>query len=391
MILLKSIGFLILLLITLQVFSKNSLRNTLIQETLKNLKSMSQTTTVTNTGTKTLSLSLFKSNDHTNSFSKKTFYSNFHVKGGRYLVKLYVGTPPQEISALMDTGSTLFFVTSTHCHENKNCKVNSYFDFAKSKSFKGTSLEVSQKYAAGELSGYIGFDNVIMNNIRVRNQSLALLNKTDTVDAFDSIGALIGISYPDESEPNGNLFENMIEQKLLARNIIGYYINDEKKIGSITFGFLEDSKYKGKLHRVPVIGDHRWTIKVDEILINNKPTKICTQKFCKAMIDTGTSGISISKKIFNIFKDKIDIHENCEGYKNAPDITFVINGVNYTLKKEDYIIRHKDGKQISCENMIEGYDLTDDDDVFLIGETFLNKYYTVFDRDTDSIHFALRR
>ena len=66
--------------------------------------------------------------------------------------------------------------------------------------------------------------HVIMNNIRVRNQSLALLSKTDTVDAFDSIGALIGISYPDESEPNGNLFENMIEQKLLARNIIGYYM-----------------------------------------------------------------------------------------------------------------------------------------------------------------------
>ena len=108
---------------------------------------------------------------------------------------------------------------------------------------------------------------------------MALLQEYKSDNTFDHVGALIDISYPIKGElPNGNFFENMVQQKLLEKNVIGYYINFEKRIGSMSVGYIDESHYLGKLNQVPVTGDNRWTIKVDQILINDKPTTICSER-----------------------------------------------------------------------------------------------------------------
>ena len=123
------------------------------------------------------------------------------------------------------------------------------------------------------------------------------------------------------------------------------------------------------------------------------PQQYALREFCRAMIDTGTSTFSMPKVIYNKIKKDIEINDNCTGYEKAPTLSFEIHGQKYILKKEEYIRKYKNkttGK-VECEMLIEELDLDANDDVWLVGEMFINKYFTVFDRDTDSIHFALRR
>ena len=111
-----------------QVFGKTILRKTSIQKSLCNSKSSIKS----QTKSKTFTINLEKLKKI--KLRSKTV-SKLHpkVKVGRYLAKLYVGTPPQEITALIDTGSTVFFITSIFCHQNKDCKIENYFNHEKSK------------------------------------------------------------------------------------------------------------------------------------------------------------------------------------------------------------------------------------------------------------------
>ena len=255
-----------------QVVGKTNLLKTSIQKSLSNsfvsLKSQTKTFTINLEKLKKIKLR-----------SKTVSKLHPKVKVGRYLAKLYVGTPPQEITALIDTGSTVFFITSIFCHQNKDCKIEDYFNHEKSKTFSKINKNIKIQYSAGNLTGTLGNEDIVINNINVKNQTLALLQEYKSDNTFDHVGALIGISYPIKGEsPNGNFFENMIQQKLLEKNVIGYYINFEKRIGSMSIGYIDESHYLGKLNQVPVTGDNRWTVKVDQILINDKPTTICSER-----------------------------------------------------------------------------------------------------------------
>jgi len=66
----------------------------------------------------------------------------------------------------------------------------------------------------------------------------------------------------------------------------------------------------------------------------------------------------------------------------------VIDGINYNLKPKNYIhIKEKENKKIFKPKACE-FDLSDDDDIWIIGDPFFSKFYTVFDRDNDAIHIG---
>jgi Eukaryotic aspartyl protease len=84
------------------------------------------------------------------------------------------------------------------------------------------------------------------------------------------------------------LFDSMMTQKKLEKNIFSFYLKSEKSV--LTIGNIDKSLYKGKINYHTVIHKFYWTINMDKILINGKETSLC--KNCKAIIDTGTSLIT---------------------------------------------------------------------------------------------------
>lgn len=60
--------------------------------------------------------------------------------------------------------------------------------------------------------------------------------------------------------------------------------------------------------------------------------------------DTGTSLITgPSDSVYELL-DKVDVDNNCDSLQELPDITFVVDGVNYTLKPEEYVLKDDDAE-----------------------------------------------
>lgn len=81
-----------------------------------------------------------------------------------------IGTPPQQFSVVLDTGSSDLWVASTSCIQCTSI-VSNFFDPARSASFTDTRSNVSIKYGSGQVAGTVGIDTVSMAGYTVANQS----------------------------------------------------------------------------------------------------------------------------------------------------------------------------------------------------------------------------
>ena len=80
---------------------------------------------------------------------------------------------------------------------------------------------------------------------------------------------------------------------------------------------------------------------------------------------------------------------------------FVINGINYELNSNDYVMTlNEEGnespysheKNKNCVAAIMPMDLNENENnVWILGDIFLSKYYSIFDRDNSRIGFAIAK
>lgn len=72
-------------------------------------------------------------------------------------------------------------------------------------------------------------------------------------------------------------------------------------------------------------------------------------------------------------------------------LSFVIGGINYDLSYEDYIIKIVQEEEL-CYGAFMSLDIENEHGpAWILGDTFLTKYLSVFDRDNSKIGFALAK
>jgi hypothetical protein len=93
-------------------------------------------------------------------------------------------------------------------------------------------------------------------------------------------------------------------------------------------------------------------------------------------IDTGTSLIAGPKYMISSLLSKLSI--DCSNIQLLPNITFVLSGIEFILTPDEYMVVESDG---NCAPAFMALEVPKPrGPLVVLGDTFMRKYYTVFDR-----------
>jgi hypothetical protein len=106
-----------------------------------------------------------------------------------------------------------------------------------------------------------------------------------------------------------------------------------------------------------------------------------------AVIDSGTSVLVGPNSLVDELTKGIHVRPNCDNVKNLPDVAFEIDGIEYVLTSEDYVLKITQGTTTQCTLAIMGSDFPADFNYFILGDTFMRKYYSYFDINNNRVGF----
>jgi saccharopepsin len=181
-------------------------------------------------------------------------------------------------------------------------------------------------------------------------------------------------------------FENMVAQKLVDEPMFAFYLTDKNSSApsEMTFGGYDRSKYTGNINWVPLVRKGYWEVVLQEATVGEITIASSTSK-ATAVLDTGTSLIAVPTRIAERINKEIGTFHvplpvlkelrlfRCN--KKLPTVTFTMGGVTYSLDGPEYSMEV--GLFGLCISAFQGMDLPGN--IWILGDTFLRKYYTVYD------------
>jgi saccharopepsin len=310
----------------------------------------------------------------------------------QYYTEITLGTPPQNFKVILDTGSSNLWVPSAKC-TSIACFLHSKYVSGSSSTYKANGSEFSIHYGSGSMEGFVSNDVLSIGDIRIRNQDFAeALKEPGLAFAFGKFDGILGLAY-DTISVNHIVppFYNMINQDLVDSPVFSFRLgSSEEDGGEAIFGGIDESCYEGELAYVPVRREAYWEVELEQIAFGDEFLEL---ENTGAAIDTGTSLIVLPTDIAEMLNTQIGARRSwngqyqvdCATIPKLPTLSFYFDGKAYPLKGSDYIL----DVQGTCISSFTGMDINlPGGALWIIGDVFLRKYYTVYDLEQSAIGFA---
>jgi len=200
----------------------------------------------------------------------------------------------------------------------------------------------------------------------------------------------MSLSLPQMSEgARFNVLDCMIRDRTLKHNLFSFFFGAaDDEASEVTFGEWRESRMASKLFWVPVSNPGYWQVEMDDITIKNKKQGLCKDKHCQVAVDTGTSLMAGPTDIVNALVDRLHVATDCSNFDTLPVLGFQLSNHILNLRAEEYVDRGEDG----CSLALMTLDIPPPKGpLFIFGDPFLRKYYTVYDRENLKVGFALAK
>jgi len=86
-----------------------------------------------------------------------------------------------------------------------------------------------------------------------------------------------------------------------------------------------------------------------------------------------------------------EVKEDCSNLKSLPTITLSINGKDFDMGPDFYVLKVKEGGVFGKTVCQLGIAALGGVPMWILGDPFLRKYYTVWDADQQRVGFALAK
>lgn len=310
----------------------------------------------------------------------------------QYFAEIELGTPPQQFRVILDTGSANLWVPSESC-TSIACFLHRKYDSSLSSTYRANGSEFEIHYGSGSMEGFVSQDNMRIGDLEVKALDFGeATTEPGLAFAFGKFDGVFGLAY-DAISVNKIVppFYKMIEQNLLDEKVFSFYLgSSDADGGEATFGGVDESRFEGPIVYAPVRRRGYWEVALNKIKFGNE--ELVLQR-TGAAIDTGTSLIAMPTDVAEILNKEIGAKRSwtgqysldCSKVSSLPALTFYLDNKPYTLEGKDYILN----VQGTCISPFMGMDIPAPvGPLWIIGDVFLRKFYTVYDLDKDAVGFA---
>lgn len=193
--------------------------------------------------------------------------------GTSYTIDIEIGTPPQPLTLIIDTGSSELWVNPT-CETSGQpdyCQSFSQFDYTASSTINDTGYSNILAYGKGNVTieyvtdvvsiGCKSSQRVPSTCLRSHSDhSLLAASITDQIfgvgfESYDIPLGILGLAPPTDSEELYTyVLDNMVEQGLIDSRAFSLDLREvDSPDGSVIFGGVDTGKFVGELQKCPII------------------------------------------------------------------------------------------------------------------------------------------
>lgn len=351
-----------------------------------------------------------------------------HHSLGYYATTVKVGSPPQEINMLLDTGSSdtwLMRYDNPFCFNSPNTNMSydgkSITSCVKCSNMNLYNPQVSQTMKNENIDRfYISYsdktfedgtwitDDITVDGILVHQLQMGLAQfATTPVSGLlglgfvrrENIGGYVGA--PEKFYPN---FPQVLKTQGII-NTVAYSLklNQGANDGSLIFGGVDPSHYEGDIYTFPMVNVYpdvvrdpaTLTITLQSLGLENKAEcqqQIIMSNSMPALLDVGTTYMSAPKEVVDNIAKLINAYYSpadgiyllkCPPTESGPDLVFNFGELQINVPLSQLILQPEDGSSGPC-----GLAMMPTSTGFTLGGAILAKFYMVFDLDHYQVSLA---
>jgi hypothetical protein len=294
-----------------------------------------------------------------------------------------------------------FLASNTWCGAQSACE--------KTSTGRSTGGSISVSYGSGSFSGTEYTDKVSFGGLTVSSQSIGAAS---SASGFSGVDGIIGFGPVDLTQgtvSNANtvptFMDNLYSQGSISSEVLGVYFKPESGSdsddanGELTLGGADSSKYTGALTYFPTLKSGSaaayWGISIASFTYGS--TTLASS--ATGIVDTGTTLIYIPTAAYNKFLSaaggRTDSSSGLASFTTKPTANFNIKfgSTTYSLTPAQYLIPTAQYSNFGVSSGKYYAWVTDGGSSgvnTIIGQKFLENYYSVYDTTNGRIGFATR-
>eukprot|EP00607_Mallomonas_marina_P007470 CAMPEP_0182416780 /NCGR_PEP_ID=MMETSP1167-20130531/1133_1 /TAXON_ID=2988 /ORGANISM="Mallomonas Sp, Strain CCMP3275" /LENGTH=538 /DNA_ID=CAMNT_0024589841 /DNA_START=118 /DNA_END=1734 /DNA_ORIENTATION=+ len=334
-------------------------------------------------------------------------------QNSEYIGKLSIGTPPQELSVIFDTGSSDIWVPSKRC---EICAKHKRFDDASSSTFRkpvgewGDVRGFHISYGSGAVSGTVAEDVVHIGPFSLPNSTIGMADTMDSEIAEFDMDGICGLAFPGLARMTIPTVMELLKISYPdVPNIFAIFLssqpNNPDSHSILTFGGFDLSLVgpNATWMYTPIVrlgsGMSYWTVNIKTVTVTpefdpNQPVVLsasfCTRRApCVAMVDSGTSGIAIPPEYYDKILAAVTAGHTCKEKVCVGSTLSTFPTILVTLEPDNvFPLLPSDYVECTTWNQCFIRFQLSSSSIWILGDAFIQAYYTVFDAQNMRLGFA---
>ncbi|KAB5546967.1 aspartic peptidase domain-containing protein [Coniochaeta sp. 2T2.1] len=322
-----------------------------------------------------------------------------HNDGTLYTIDLSLGTPPQPVTVIIDTGSSDLWVNPS-CETSGQpdfCASFPQFDYTASSTIQDTGYADILAYGKGNVTIEYVTDVVTIGSAEIKEQIFGV-----GFESYDIPVGILGLSPPtsDAQTQYSFVLDSMAAQGFIESRAFSLDLREvDDPAGSVIFGGIDTGKFVGALEKCPILdpsetpsGADRYWITMTGVGITLPDEESATSDAIEVpvFLDSGGTLSRLPTPIYQAIGESFPGSQldetsgfylvDCNVADQPGSVDFIFNSKTIRVPYGDFIWESDPGQCV--------VGVLPNDDEPVLGDSFLRAAYVVYDQDNRNLHLA---